>query len=106
MDDKDGDQRLPHVAEGADNQVSGDMLIDLGVLYWKLDADKFEDDPELEKIRNDRGYDYHDIVTVSPDKLPNYETKVRRRRKREAWLYQGGKKGPERSPFTITINTI
>lgn len=79
MDDKDGDQRLPHMAEGADSQVSGDMLIDLGVLYWKLDADKFENDPDLEKIRSDRGYDYQDIVTVSPDKLPNYETKVRRR---------------------------
>ena len=29
-----------------------------GVLNWALDADKFENDPELEKIRQERGYSY------------------------------------------------
>lgn len=30
----------------------------LGVLHWVLDADNYEDDPELEKIRKERGYSY------------------------------------------------
>lgn len=29
-----------------------------GVLHWELDADKFENDPDLEKIRQERGYSY------------------------------------------------
>jgi hypothetical protein len=30
----------------------------LGVLSWKLDADKWENDPQLEAIRKVRGYSY------------------------------------------------
>ena len=36
----------------------------------------YEAQGELSKIRNERGYDYMDIITVSPEKLPNYEQKV------------------------------
>ena len=31
---------------------------ELGVLSWKLDADNSETDPELKKIREERGYSY------------------------------------------------
>ena len=34
------------------------VLAELGVLYWKLDADNWQTDPELKKIRQDRGYTY------------------------------------------------
>jgi 1,2-dihydroxy-3-keto-5-methylthiopentene dioxygenase len=30
----------------------------------------------LAKIRKDRGYTYNDLVTISPDKLPDYEKKL------------------------------
>lgn len=33
-------------------------LRELGVLSWKLDADKYENDPKLEAIRKARGYSY------------------------------------------------
>jgi hypothetical protein len=33
-------------------------IADLGVLSWKLDADNPETDPELKKIREERGYSY------------------------------------------------
>ena len=36
-----------------------------------------EDDPALAKIRDDRGYSYMDIVNCCPEKLPNYETKIK-----------------------------
>lgn len=74
MDDVEGDQREPHKrAENPD--VPLEKLVELGVLYWT--GLKGEDDPELEKIRKDRGYSYTDTVTVSPDKLPEYEKKIK-----------------------------
>ena len=58
--------------------------------YWKLDASAYDYpkisvpwdpkdavDPKLAKIRDDRGYSYADIITVHPDTLPEYETKVK-----------------------------
>lgn len=46
------------------------------MLSWRLDADNYETDPELKKIREDRGYSYmvsfnflmflSEIVTLSP----------------------------------------
>lgn len=44
----------------------------------QLDADKYENDPELEKIRKERNYSWMDIITISKEKLPDYEEKVRR----------------------------
>lgn len=34
------------------------MVLELGVLSWRLDADNYETDPELKKIREERGYTY------------------------------------------------
>jgi len=36
-----------------------------------------ETDPALAKIRSDRGYNYTDTITISPEKLPNYEEKLK-----------------------------
>ncbi|KAJ7564234.1 hypothetical protein O6H91_02G008700 [Diphasiastrum complanatum] len=76
MDDSDKDQRLPHHLNPP-RYVSHEALAKLGVLHWVLNADIYEADPELEKIRAERGYNYKDIITVSPDKLPNYEEKIK-----------------------------
>ncbi|XP_075856638.1 acireductone dioxygenase isoform X1 [Microcebus murinus] len=43
----------------------------------QLDADKYENDPELEKIRRERNYSWMDIITITRDKLPNYEEKIK-----------------------------
>lgn len=43
---------------------------------FQLNADIYENDPELERIREEKGYSYMDIVDIHPDKLPNYEDKV------------------------------
>ena len=87
MDDSDEDQRLPHHREPKEfvslKQLEGENLFaicsstrplicqfieflnrkfdkfsELGVLSWRLDADAYETDPELKKIREDRGYSY------------------------------------------------
>lgn len=74
MDDKEGDQRLPHKREG-DSEVSLETLAKLGVLHWT--GLTGADDPRLAQIREERGYSYSDIVTVTPEKLPDFENKIK-----------------------------
>ncbi|CAM8893457.1 unnamed protein product [Rhodiola kirilowii] len=76
MDESDEDQRLPHHKDPKE-YVSLDELAALGVLSWRLDADNYETDEELKKIREDRGYSYTDFCEVCPEKLPNYEEKIK-----------------------------
>ena len=56
---------------------SFEKLRELGVLCWKLDADKYETDPKLQAIRDARGYDYEDIIAISPGILPDYDEKIK-----------------------------
>lgn len=65
MDDSDADQRQPHKLE-PNQPVSGKQLEELGVLHWVLDADNYETDPELQKIRKDRNYSYQVRQTLLP----------------------------------------
>ncbi|KAK3440753.1 hypothetical protein EUGRSUZ_B01017 [Eucalyptus grandis] len=77
MDDSDEDQRLPHHREPKEF-VSLKQLEELGVLSWRLDADNYETDEELKKIREERGYSYMDFCEVSPEKQPNYEENIKK----------------------------
>lgn len=73
------DQRELHQCS-PNQDVPLSALAELGVLYWSLDPAGLEADPysgELGRIRTARSYKNHDIITVSPDKLPNYETKIK-----------------------------
>ncbi|CAL8294177.1 unnamed protein product [Arctogadus glacialis] len=76
MDSSDEDQRLPHKLS-PNQPVSLDELKKIGVLHWKLNADMYENDPELEKIRKDQGYSFSDIITIQKETLPNYEEKLK-----------------------------
>ena len=53
MDKSGDDPQRPHCGEPG-RPVALKQLRGLRVLYWKLDADKYENDPELEKIRKER----------------------------------------------------
>ncbi|XP_031477918.1 probable inactive acireductone dioxygenase 2 [Nymphaea colorata] len=75
MNDTNEDQRLPHHCN-PEEYVSLEKLSELGVLYWHLNADDYENDEEFNKIRESRGYTYSDLITCCPDKLPNYEAKI------------------------------
>lgn len=70
--------------------ASIDILRELGIAYWKMDAENFHypakaipwdpkdaTDPKLQAIRDQRGYSYADIISVRPDLLPGYETKIK-----------------------------
>ncbi|XP_042356319.1 1,2-dihydroxy-3-keto-5-methylthiopentene dioxygenase [Plectropomus leopardus] len=76
MDDSDEDQRKPH-RRNPNEPVSMEELKEIGVYHWKLNADIYETDSELEKIRKDQGYSYMDIICIHKDKLPNYEEKLK-----------------------------
>ncbi|XP_048046287.1 acireductone dioxygenase isoform X2 [Chanodichthys erythropterus] len=76
MDESSEDQRLPHRLS-PNRPVTREQLEQIGVYHWKLNADIYENDPELQKIREERGYSYMDIITIHPDKLPDYGNKVK-----------------------------
>lgn len=76
MDTSDIDQREPHRPIDGVN-IGVDQLASLGVLYWKLDPINFDAEGKLEKIRTERGYSFSDTITISPEKLPNYEQKIK-----------------------------
>mmetsp|Transcript_32717 Transcript_32717/g.55676 ORF Transcript_32717/g.55676 Transcript_32717/m.55676 type:complete len:234 (+) Transcript_32717:135-836(+) len=83
------DQKAPNKQE-PNVPVTVEQLQDLGICYWKLDAGAYDYpklavpwdpkdavDPKLAQLRDDRGYSYADIITVHPDTLPEYDTKVK-----------------------------
>lgn len=84
-----GDQCKPNRLE-PNVPVTAADLRSLGVSYWKMDAESYDYpvlavpwdpkdsmDPKLSAIRDARGYSYADIITVHPDKLPNFEAKIK-----------------------------
>ncbi|MED6171148.1 Ard4p [Stylosanthes scabra] len=76
MDDSNEDPRLPHQTNPK-HSVSLHQLSELGVLYWKLNPNIYEEDQELNKIRETRGYNYMDILDLCPEKVVNYEEKLK-----------------------------
>jgi len=56
--------------------VSLDQLAVLGICHWQVNSDNIEENEKLEEIRRQRNYKNFDIVTISREKLPNYDQKV------------------------------
>lgn len=73
-DDEVTDQRALH-RRAEDAEVPLEVLIQLGVLYWT--GISSPEDPKLMSIREERGYSYTDMVYVCPEKLPDYENKIK-----------------------------
>ncbi|KAL6184990.1 hypothetical protein ACLB2K_041125 [Fragaria x ananassa] len=76
MDESDADPRLPHRL--CPNEfVPLEHLAELGVLYWHLNPQDYENDEKLRHIRETRGYNYTDLLDICPEKLENYEEKLK-----------------------------
>jgi len=52
-----------------------DVLKGLGVLYWYLDPEDYDNNSELKKIREERGYNYRDFI--HSEKIPNLQDKLK-----------------------------
>ncbi|KAJ8486184.1 hypothetical protein OPV22_018669 [Ensete ventricosum] len=76
IDESDEDQRLPH-HRNPKEFVPLSKLQEIGVLYWHLDPKNYESSEELKKIREDRGYNYMDLLELCPGKVENYEEKLK-----------------------------
>jgi len=76
MDDSSEDQRAPHRRD-PNEVVSPAHLRELGVLSWKLNPAAELEDPQLQAIREVRGYSYQDIIEVSPQTLTGYDQKIK-----------------------------
>ncbi|KAK1267501.1 1,2-dihydroxy-3-keto-5-methylthiopentene dioxygenase 1 [Acorus gramineus] len=70
------DQRLPHQPSPKE-LLPLSKLEEIGVLYWHLDPKDYENDEELKKIRKSRGYNYMDLLDLCPEKVENYEEKLK-----------------------------
>jgi 1,2-dihydroxy-3-keto-5-methylthiopentene dioxygenase len=89
-EDKTFDQCKPNRCEPNVPATVQDLK-NIGIEYWKMDdVDKYiypslavpydpQDavDPKLMALRDSRGYSYADIITVHPDHLPSFETKIK-----------------------------
>ncbi|XP_067941876.1 acireductone dioxygenase-like [Watersipora subatra] len=78
--DEEGDQREERQCDPP-RAVSLEDLKKLGVLYSYVAVDdngKYrEEGGDLHRIKEERGYNYEDTITVAPDKLPGYEEKIK-----------------------------
>lgn len=72
----DEDPRLPHKYT-PNRPVSAHHVHDLGVLTWSLDADNWENNEALEKIKKERGYNYWDVATVARGMMDDYDAKIK-----------------------------
>lgn len=69
---------LPH-QYSPNREVSTDHLQKLGVLTWtEIETDEFESNKFLNKIKRARGYNFEEVLTVSPGKLPNFEQNTKK----------------------------
>ncbi|XP_073134590.1 acireductone dioxygenase 1 isoform X2 [Henckelia pumila] len=76
MEEDEEDQRLPH-QKNPPEYVSMDHLAGLRVLYWNLNPNKYEHDPDLDRIRQERGYSFMDLLDLCPEKVENYDQKLK-----------------------------
>ncbi|XP_002124828.2 LOW QUALITY PROTEIN: acireductone dioxygenase [Ciona intestinalis] len=67
----------PRDALYSDESVSIEELAQVGVEYFKFDADTFEQNDDYLKLKNDRGYSYGDTISVSRATLPNFDAKIK-----------------------------
>ncbi|XP_071441431.1 acireductone dioxygenase [Hetaerina americana] len=75
MNDDLADQRLEHHRSPPVFVPLDKLFKTTGVEYFKVNLDS--QNPELEELKNKRGYSYEDEILISPTQLPNYEEKIK-----------------------------
>ncbi|KAI5074129.1 hypothetical protein GOP47_0010090 [Adiantum capillus-veneris] len=68
------DRRLPHKYI-PNRPVPLEHLEELGVLRWVIDADNWETDAILNRVKAEQGYVFWEILTVAPGLMEEFEKK-------------------------------
>jgi 1,2-dihydroxy-3-keto-5-methylthiopentene dioxygenase len=77
MDSSEEDQRLPHRQE-PNVEASLEKLASLGVRAWQgIVTEDPSTDATYNDIRSSMGFNYEDEITCCPEKLENYEEKIK-----------------------------
>lgn len=77
MDDSDHDQRDEHHLNPPQFLDMQELRKVSGVEHWEIDVNNIETEGKLKKIREERGYNYEDMLDISREKLPNYDDKLK-----------------------------
>ena len=57
----------------------GFVCLELGVLTWtKIETEEYETNEFLNNIKKDHGYNYEEVLTVAPGKIPNFEANTKK----------------------------
>jgi 1,2-dihydroxy-3-keto-5-methylthiopentene dioxygenase len=76
MDESVADQRLPHMTDPP-QFLDLKQLADLGVEYYKIDADNYKECSVLQDLRKEKGYDYEDQVKLW-EGVPDYDNMIKK----------------------------
>ena len=57
----------------------GVVCSELGVLTWtQIETEEYETNEFLNNVKKDRGYNYEEVLTVAPGKIPNFEANTKK----------------------------
>jgi 1,2-dihydroxy-3-keto-5-methylthiopentene dioxygenase len=60
-------------------KVPIEHLNELGVLTWtQIETEEYETNEFLNNVKKDRGYNYEEVLTVAPGKIPNFEANTKK----------------------------
>ncbi|KAG0485539.1 hypothetical protein HPP92_009618 [Vanilla planifolia] len=76
IDESEDDQKLPF-RQNPKEFISPNKLAEIGILFWHLDAKKYDIEEELKKFQESKGLNYMDFLELSRGKGEDCEEKLK-----------------------------
>ncbi|KAG0487300.1 hypothetical protein HPP92_009395 [Vanilla planifolia] len=76
IDESEDDQRLPF-RQNPKEFISLNKIAEIGILFWHLDAKKYDIEEELKKFQESEGLNYMDSLELSRGKGEDCEEKLK-----------------------------
>ncbi|XP_054709272.1 uncharacterized protein LOC129218978 [Uloborus diversus] len=77
MDDSPVDPKADHHLDPPQFLSMEDVKSLSGVEYWQVDVDNIEADKKYWNLRSERGYNYEDLIEISPTIMPDFDEKLK-----------------------------